>query len=329
MIKRFLGLSLLLTLLFTVATVTTGSIIVYRYTNSFLTSAGLTIPIVHTTLKQASPKPTANILLLGLDKRADTLETTLLTDSLLFARYNATTATATLIPLPRDLWIPDLRTKINSLYYYGVQNGSNADFVTSQVSSLTGQPIPYYMIIDYQVLPQAIDMVGGVDLVVQRSFTDTQFPNPAYITDPTQPIYQTVTFVAGPTHMDGTTALTYMRSRHSADQAEGSDEARSARQLLVFQSLVKKITDPTLLSDPTKLGQLYRFYKSAITTNLPDSDLISLAWSTFPNHQIIIRPISIMHLLTNPPLTKYGQWVYEQRDTSGKQLQDFISSSLN
>jgi len=49
--------------------------------------------------------------------------------------------------------------------------------------------------------------LGGVDVNVEKSFTDTSYPA-------ADDKYQTVTFQKGPAHMDGATALKYVRSRH-------------------------------------------------------------------------------------------------------------------
>jgi hypothetical protein len=67
----------------------------------------------------------------------------------------------------------------------------------------------------------------------------------------------TVHFNAGPQHMNGATALIYARSRHSYDNGEGSDFARSRRQQLVLAALKQKLVSVNGIAKlPDVLGAL-------------------------------------------------------------------------
>jgi LCP family protein required for cell wall assembly len=313
----------------------------YKYFTRFATAAQIPPSQLLATTKTAySAAPgirdrRVNILLAGLDHRNDALEKTLLTDSLIFASFIPRTANVTLIPIPRDLWIPQAKAKINSLYLYGRNAGVGTALLIDSVATLSGQTIDHYLIIDYQLLPQLIDLLGGVDVIVDNSFTDPQFPNPAYITDPTQPVYQTVSFTAGPVHMDGITAVNFMRSRNSPDPAEGSDTARSTRQLKIISTLANRISQPELLSRPEKLGQIMHYFLTTFETDLKLNDLMILAFATLPRTQFQLTTVHIptsadsdTPILVNPPITKYGQWVFETPSAGLSELTAFFQTQL-
>ena len=73
-------------------------------------------------------------------------------------------------------------------------------------------------------------------------------------------LYETVNFTQGIEHMSGKRALTYLRSRHSTDEIEGTDEGRIARQKQVIQALMSSLLKKELITNPAKLGKLYAMY---------------------------------------------------------------------
>jgi hypothetical protein len=98
--------------------------------------------------------PAINILLLGTDERRDQLGPPL-TDTIMLLSINPEAQTAGLLSLPRDLWvpIPGFKTyKINTAYGLGEQNavGRGAQLVKETVASFIGQPVPYYIHINFQ-----------------------------------------------------------------------------------------------------------------------------------------------------------------------------------
>jgi LytR_cpsA_psr family len=92
-------------------------------------------------------------------------------------------------------------------------------------------------------------------VVVQNTFTDYQYPHGEC--DQGDCGYMTAHFNAGPQHMDGATALVYARSRHSGDNGEGTDFARSRRQQIVLQALKQKMVSVNGIAKlPDVLGAL-------------------------------------------------------------------------
>lgn len=285
-----------------------------------------------------------NFLILSLDKRNDRLESTLLTDTIIFASLNTKTGRMTLIPIPRDLWIDSLKTKVNSIYFYGEENGANTgettgpEFLVQELEKITGQPINYWLVMDYPNLASLVNSIGGIDVKVDKGFVDNEFPNPEFVASVSgAPQYITVKFEDGVNHLDGEKALQFVRSRKSEDLESGTDTARSDRQLVLFQALMAKVRSKNVITDPKKLGALYRFWHEKVNTNLKDEDLLAVVFGNKDTLKsgVIIGTVGIPNtlsakgeILVHPPTQKYAQWVFEPRDPTWKELKDFVTKSL-
>ena len=162
------------------------------------------------------------------------------------------------ISIPRDWYVPiDLG---NGHSYYGRINEAYSDGQTNtypnradaykgdqgggvladvELQKLLGIHIDHFVGLDFHAFQYAVDAVGGIDVTVQHTFTDHDYPHGECDTGDCS--LETVHFNAGPQHMDGATALIFSRSRHSSDNGEGTDFARSRRQQLVIQALKQKV----------------------------------------------------------------------------------------
>jgi LCP family protein required for cell wall assembly len=136
--------------------------------------------------------------------------------------------------------------------------------------NLTGLQIPYFTELDFSGFQQAIDQVGGVDLTVDRTFTDYQYPN-----DATNGYLPPLTFTAGPQHMGGTTALEFARSRHAAGY-EGSDFARSQRQQKIIEAFKAKVLSLNLITNAITLNSLLSTFADHFHTNLSPAEILRL-----------------------------------------------------
>lgn len=326
-------------------------VFVIGFTKKFLDSAGVSFAEVkhkiEVGLKKQSEfkKQRINFLILSLDKRNDKLENTLLTDTIIFASLNTTNGMLNLIPIPRDLWIDSLKTKINSLYYYGEEKGGNTgetngpEYLLQEISTILGQPVNYWLIMDYPNLANLVDAIGGVDVKVEKSFIDGEFPNPEYVkaTESGLPIYITVEFKEGVEHMNGDRALQFARSRKSEDLEAGTDNARSGRQMILFKALLAKMRSKAILTDPTRLATLYKFWKEKVNKNIKDEDLLGIIIGNKDGlkNGLLISSLEIPNtfkpigeILVHPAIDKYDQWVYEPRDPTWQELKDFVRESL-
>lgn len=316
---------------------------VLTYIRNFSRTAGISpselIRMVKTGTqnKKTFANRKVTFLFLGLDERSDEFEKTRLTDTILLGSLNTETGRLTTISLPRDIWIPELSTKINALYFYGEKNPetNGTSFTTQEIEKMTGVKPKFTVVLNYLELPDLIDAVGGVEVTVERSFTDAKYPNPEYVNAQQGTPYITISFQQGTEVMDGARALSFVRSRESTDPIEGSDLARSKRQMIVLSALLKKIKSKQVLKNPETVGKLYRFWKEKIKTTLLDEDAVSLGLSLGKNPVSIASvPIPVVGtptqdaILINPPISKYGLWVWETRDKSWSELKEFIASNL-
>ncbi len=277
-----------------------------------------------------------SFLLLGVDQSIQQREESLLTDTMILGSIKSDSS-INMTSFPRDLWIDSLKTRINALYYYGQQTnpGDGITLVTSVITEITGVPVTYYYVINMDTLKQVINAVGGIEIEVQRSFVDTEYPREIDVSskDPAV-LYETVRFEAGSQWMNGDTALKFIRSRHSKDLTEGTDEAREQRQQLLLAALKKRIADPKLFANPTITGKLFRVWKTAIKTNMTDIDVILLA------KQLIKNPITIASaiipvedasksgLIYHPKTGPADQWVYLPKDASWNELKLWFRENL-
>lgn len=213
-----------------------------------------------------------NILLLGMGGPGH--DGPLLTDTIIVASINITSGEVTLISVPRDFMVRYSErgyNKINAAFAFAEQKeeGSGGEASIQQVEAITGLDIPYYMSVDFKGFVKAVDNVGGVDVVVDRTFTDSTYPNynEGYL--PPQ------TFTKGPAHMDGETALIFARSRHG-NNGEGSDFARSERQKKVMLAMKEKLGNLNL-TDLNTLNKLLGNFTDNFRTNMEPYELVRLA----------------------------------------------------
>jgi anionic cell wall polymer biosynthesis LytR-Cps2A-Psr (LCP) family protein len=160
--------------------------------------------------------------------------------------------------------------------------------VKTIISQISGLPIDGYVIVNFEGFTKTIDILGGIDIEVKRSFIDAEYPIEGkekelcdkdteelfkkaepFITPGFNPDerdrqfkdnpkleefiknassspelafpcrYEKLEFKKGLTHMDGSTALKFARSRHSAD--DGGDFNRALRQQQVIEGVKDKV----------------------------------------------------------------------------------------
>lgn len=271
-----------------------------------------------------------NLLLLGMG--GDGHEGGDLTDSILLVSFDLSKNTADIVPIPRDLWIPSLQAKINTAYHYGNERSDKGgvDLAKSAVAETLGLPVHYVVALDFQGFVKAIDAVGGVDVEIQNTFDDFKYPIPGKETaEPEDSRYEHIHFDAGLTHMDGTTALKFARSRHALGD-EGTDFARGARQqkiILAFRN--KVISLGTILS-----GDTITKLKDSISSSV-DTDITSKEYGSFIKvfmglgSKDNIKSIPLTDFLVNPKNTREysGQWVLIPTP-SVEDLQSYVKTQL-
>lgn len=207
-----------------------------------------------------------NTLLIGVDRR-EYLPSGTLTDTIIVASYQHQTQRISLLSLPRDLWIAEYGTKINSVYSAG-----GIEALKQVIEDKLGLPIHYSALTSFEGFEAAIDAIDGVDLYVERTFDDYRYPRPGYENATDSERWQHVRFEQGWQHMDGQTALVYARSRHALGP-EGSDFARMQRQQNVVLAAKEKILSSETLFNLDRLRNLYLTIEEHVETNISLGEL--------------------------------------------------------
>ena len=178
----------------------------------------------------SAPTQPFTVLLLGSDDDAKFVPERLNTQSMILVRVDPNTKQATMLSIPRDLWvqIPNQGWgKISWAYQEGGTQGAIA-----AVESNFQVHVDDYVWIGLNGLVRLVDKLGGVNLQVTNPVMDNYYPADLNTTDPYG--YYRVAVLPGATHMDGVHALQYVRSRHG--DARG-DFARSERQQQLLLAL--------------------------------------------------------------------------------------------
>ncbi|MET8757659.1 LCP family protein [Lentzea sp. NPDC004782] len=169
---------------------------------------------VHKTDATPATAPSAasavNVLLIGTDDANRT-------DALVFARFNAD-GSASVISLPRDIYVGAAQDRINSLY----QSGPRA--LTDEVQRLTGVPVDHYAAIKMSEFGRISTAVGGVEIC---------------LTAPAKDPRSGVDLPAGRQSVSGDQALAFLRQRFGL--AHG-DLDRIHRHQAFLTGLASKIT---------------------------------------------------------------------------------------
>ncbi len=311
-------------------------------------------------LKNANTNTNFNILIMG--KGGGTHDGPDLTDTIIFAQINPSKNSVSMVSIPRDLWVPDIKEKVNTAYAIGRGKRQDGGLVLAKavVSKVVGQPISYAVVIDFDGFIKAVDQIEGLDITVDRSFDDYQYPVEekredlcghsleevtgmiatlsATVVFPCR--YEHVHFEAGPTHLDGKQALIFVRSRYAQGE-EGTDFARSKRQQKVIKAFKDKIFSLGILLNPIKISNLSSILSDSIDTDITQDeidDFIKLAQkmrqakisSTVLEQEDIAEQKA--GLLINPPLDETnGIWMLIPRKGQGdfSEIQSYISCFIS
>jgi LCP family protein required for cell wall assembly len=227
------------------------------------------------------------------------------TDSMMLVSIDPITRQASMLSIPRDLWveIPGFgHERINTAYPSGENNrlpGGGPELAMRTVESVVGVPIQYYAIIEFGAFERMIDEIGGIDVLVRERMKIS-------------PIGRTSLWLeAEPNHLDGPQALAYARIR----KVTGDDFGRAERQQQVALAVLDRVVGfdmvPTLVA---RAPALWAELRSGIRTNMTLEQMISFGWMavqmrhadihrgvigppnmvgfhTLPNGQQVIRPV--------------------------------------
>ena len=201
-------------------------------------------------------KDKSTVLIMGVDKREDDVGRS---DTIMIATIDPRLDQATLLSIPRDTRVK-IRgrgyDKINAAFAYG-----GVYLAESTVESFLGIDIDHYVLIDTNSFVKIIDAIGGVNIDVEKRmfYEDPWDDNGGLVID----------LYPGQQHMDGKTAVTYVRYRDS----EG-DIGRVKRQQAFMTACMNKVTSPEIVP---RIPKIAREVIDAVETDMSLRQLLELA----------------------------------------------------
>jgi len=249
-----------------------------------------------------------NILIMGIGGKDH--EGGGLTDTMIVVSVPLDKSALVTVSIPRDIWIPEIRAKVNSAYYWGNQKkeGGGLPLAKSTIESVLGIPIHYGLVIDFSAFEKIIDDLGGVDVGVENGFTDTRYPVAGRENDlcggdkDYNCRYETITFEKGINHMDGVTALKFVRSRYS-DSIEGTDIAREARQQKIIEAIKIKALSPKVFLNIKLDLKVWNDLNKYIEKDISDESGAFVARKVLQSKGSLQKYLIPENLLFNPPIS--------------------------
>jgi len=256
-------------------------------------SSGLAIgggPIESPHVTPPTRESRINMLLVGADSGLGYNHS--LTDTMILVTIDPSSRSVALLSLPRDLGRLPMYSggtypgKLNSIV--STADAHPADYpdggigtLSREVGFLVGAPVHYFAYINLAGFKELIDGIGGVDVVNERAISDAGYQFP----DGKVGFY----LATGLQHLDGRTALAYVRSRNGPGD---NDFTRAARQQQLLLALRTKLANPAMLP---KIPSLLDALANTIQTNFPADrlgDMIQLAKSTSDDNveRVVLGP---------------------------------------
>lgn len=196
-----------------------------------------------------------NIVVMGVDKREDDVGRS---DTLFLVSIDPKTHKVFQLSIPRDtrVRIPGYGwDKINHAYALG-----GKDLTVETVEDFLGVKIHHSVEIDFHGFYRIVDAIGGVDIDVEkRMYYEDPWDEDGGLIIDLQP---------GMQHMDGKTAITYVRYRD-----EDGDIGRIERQQKFMRAVIEKVSSPGII---TRLPAIISEVSSAVETDLSTLELLNL-----------------------------------------------------
>ena len=216
----------------------------------------------------------------------------LLTDSIMVLSVDQKKKDAFMVSIPRDLWVSfdgtacigGYQSKINELFQCFGDGGKNgeagATALAKKVGEVTGLDIQYYSHINYSVVRETVNAIGGIDVDVMGNGAVPYGVKPGSILDRNfdwKCKYQCyyVKYEPGVHHMDGEHALAFMRARNASGgyglAAGNFDREKNQQKVLV--ALRNKALSAGTLSDVGKVMGIVDALGNNLRTNFDTSEI--------------------------------------------------------
>jgi LCP family protein required for cell wall assembly len=242
-----------------------------------------------------------NILVLGVDKRADGGDQN--ADVIIIAHLDLINHRLAGVSLPRDLLveIPGVGPgKINGSYNYGVLASPDDPVagvakVRDTIESVFGVPIDGYVLVDFSGFSEVVDAMGGITVDVPYEIVDNEYPTEDYgVTS--------IRFDPGVQEMNGEQALIYVRTRHA-----DSDDARRERQLDVIRAIFNRGKSVESIANA---DQIILSAGGAMQTSFDLEEQLTLARVAFQMSESDISLTTLGEPILDAAWTEDGAWIY-------------------
>ncbi|MBQ7219465.1 MAG: LCP family protein [Synergistaceae bacterium] len=202
--------------------------------------------------QEGSSRGTVNVLIVGLDN----VDGGSRTDAIALAIFDAENPGLRIASIPRDsrVYIPGRSwDKINHAYVYG-----GIRLLRETLVNLTGMPIDYFVKVSYKSFPRIVDILGGVDIYVEKRMVYNDYSGKLFIN-----------IAPGQQHMNGKTALGYVRFRHDPL----GDIGRVRRQQKFIDLMMQKLKSPSIIP---RIPAILNEVMDAIDTDLAPLEALKL-----------------------------------------------------
>lgn len=236
--------------------------------------------------------PRVNILLLGSDTDQK-FQGNYIAQTDIVVTIDPTSNTVGMLSIPRDFFInvPGYGMhKLDEAYGLG-----GVKLSRETIEQDFGIPINYYAWVGLDGFIKVINEVGGVDVDVLHPIVDDNYPDDVGKNANNPYALKRLYLAPGPQHLDGPSALEYVRSRH-ADLV--GDFGRSVRQQQVLTALKTKLANPDIFN---KLSAIANDLKGYLTTDMALPDVLKLM-----NFARSLDPSKIAKLTLGPPYSSSG-----------------------
>lgn len=198
-------------------------------------------------------KDDITFLLMGVDSNDINKSSSSRTDTIILCKVNKSTGKISMLSIPRDTRVrirgKENEDKINHAHVYG-----GPELVVKAVKDLLGIDLEYYVKVDYNIVKEFVNLIGGVevDVPMNMKYSDPTADPPLYIN-----------LKKGLQVLDGDQALQFLRFRKGyADQDLGRIQAQ--------QQFIKAAIKQSLsVENVGKIPQMIKSYYDNVETNIP------------------------------------------------------------
>ncbi len=244
------------------------------------------------------PEGTLNIALLGVDKRQTRSFAN--TDVIIIASINPDTPSVVMLSIPRDtlVYIPGHTvSKVNTAFALG-----GPDLFKDTIRYNFGLHIDYYAMVNFQAVVNAVDTLGGIEVVATCPLYHVFPRDPYYMGGEVAAADYTDTFTGevwkrgtripmlaidipkpGVYTLDGLQALAYIRARKGVP---GGDVDRGRREQRVARALFSRAKQINILP---RIPALFEQFRDNVQTDLPLETILYFAGIADRFNSAIIR----------------------------------------